>query len=198
MDNSIHCDVATSRLTAYTDLWYNPPMNSEETVLNYLAKQNTEVTREDIQEATGYANGSLKNALARLTANNRAIQSKGTYRITPLGRESLADPSNFAASFIAPKAKKKVIPLANVIEQLMDWDEAQTNELVRGALQMPTTDEAFQALIKPLVPLVVLYMKLVGIEFPEVTREVALIGNEEELADLYETFLGSIQRVLGV
>jgi hypothetical protein len=160
-------------------------MNSAETILRYLAKQVKEVDRENIQLAVGYANGSLKNALAQLTADGYAVQSKGQYRITQEGREELNSPSRWAFS----KAKEK--PIANVIDQLMDWDTVQANGFMQQIIKYNFPEDDLAAW--RLLPFVLMYMKIKGIKFPEITVEVAVTDEDNKLATIVDQYLDGME-----
>jgi len=160
-------------------------MNIRETVLKYLKNKENGATREEIQTDTGYTNGSLKNALAQLTSNNWAVESSGTYRITLDGVAALANPINLTFGATVPKVKKR----ENIIDQIFDWDDIQADNMCRQVLGVQISDEPW---IELLAPLVIIYLKAKGIEFPVVTGAVAENVTDSALNTIYNDFMDKL------
>ena len=160
-------------------------MNIREKILKYLSTSSLGATREDIQVATGYSNGSLKNALAQLTGRGLAIESNSIYRLTEEGIEAASHPERVSFSAVKPRVKKP----DEIINQIFDWDDIQTSSACRGVLDSNVEDSPW---IDLLAPIVIVYLKAKGIEFPAITLAVAENSNDETLEMIYNDFIDKL------
>jgi len=154
------------------------------TILKHMSRKDGPVTKADLIDLTDKAEGTVRNALAQLTSNGWAVENNSEYRITPAGLEALESKAAFRFRD-APKIK----PREAIIDQIFDWDSIQTSNACRGVLDSKVEDAPW---IDLLAPIVIVYLKAKGIEFPAITLAVAENSNDETLEMIYDDFVNKL------
>jgi hypothetical protein len=119
-------------------------------------------TKETIAKAVDTSLSNAANELAILTRNEYANESKGYYRITPLGRQKFEENPDTPELKLNGTTKK---PAENPAQSpfYIDWDYVRADKLCNVALNFGPVGEEHA---RELLPFVLIYMASINYDLP--------------------------------